>query len=216
MGERPEGIIMDQTNIQPMATGGQQTTPKVDFPKIKTGRRNWMIVITAALSVLALTIFGFSVINRGRDSEKPSYFSKIKIGRTTSGEVKRMYGEPAKITSLDGADVYLYPAAKAPFMHQVVFSREKGKVLLVNEFVGGDSTLTLNDFINRHKQYDREFFTAWGEDSRVYVFSKSGLLLHVDAPSGRVIEVGYFSPGKDDEVIQIMGKYLLSEPPKRL
>lgn len=208
--------MIDQTTIQPSTVGDQPAMPGADLPQIKTRRRNWGIVMLVTLAILALTIFGFAVINRGGDREKPSYFSKVRIGRTTSEEVKRMYGEPAKMTSLDDADVYLYPAAKAPFMHQVVFSREKRKVLLVNEFVGGSSSLTLNDFINRHKQYDREFFTAWGENSRVYVFSKSGLLLHVDAPSGRVIEIGYFSPGKDDEVIQIMGKYLLPEPPKHL
>lgn len=207
---------MDQTDIQPSAVGGQPAMSKEDLPKIKTGWRNRGIAIIMILAVLALAVSGLVVIDHGRDREKPSYFSKIKIGKTTSGEVKRMYGEPAKIAGLGGADVYLYPAAKAPFMHQVVFSQDKGKVLLVNEFVGGDSVLTLADFIKRHKQYDREFFTTWGEDSRVYVFSKSGLLIHVDAPSGRVIEVGYFSPGKDNDVVQIMGKYLLTEPPKRL
>lgn len=99
-------------------------------------------------------------------------------------------------------------------MHQIIFDQGDDKVLMVNEFVGGSSGLTLNDFIKRYRKYDRELFTTWGEDSRVYIFSKPGLLLHVDAPSGQVIEIGYFSPGRENEVMQIIGKYLLENRPE--
>lgn len=206
---------MDQINPQPTTANGQPAMPAAESPETGSLRKNWRILVIVVISaILALVVFGLTVANRGRGGEKSNYFNKVRVGRTTLKEVKDIYGEPSRITSLGGADVYLYPAAKAPFMHQVVFSRERGKVLLVNEFVGSDSTLTLNDFIKRYRQYDRELFTTWGEDSRVYVFSKSGLLIHVDAPSGRVIEVGYFSPDQESEMMQIMGKYLLKEPPE--
>ena len=205
---------MDQNNVQPMVISGQPASPIVNLPEPGPGRKAWIIASAAALTVLALTVFGLAVVNLGRSGEKPNYFNKIKVGKTTAKEVKGVYGEPARITNLDGADIYLYPATTVPFMHQVVFSRESDKVFLVNEFAGGSSGLTLNDFIKRYRKYDRELFTAWGEDSRVYIFSKPGLLLHVDAPSGRIIEIGYFGPGQESEVIQIMGKNLLKEMPK--
>lgn len=206
---------MDQTNPQPTIVNSQPALPAAELPETGSLRKNWRIVIIVVISaILALVVFGLAVVNRDRNRGKPSYFSKVRIGRTTSGEVKKMYGEPARITSLGGADVYLYPAAKAPFMHQVVFSRGGDKVLLVNEFVGSNSSSTLDDFVKRYRQYDRELFTVWGEDSRVYIFSKPGLLLHVDAPSGRVIEVGYFNPGQESEVMQVMGKHLLEQPPE--
>ena len=206
---------MDQINPQPTIVNNQSVMPTADLPETKSRRKNWGMVIMAILAVLAVTVFGLAAVNLGQSGEKPNYFNKIKIGRTTSKEVKNMYGEPSKITSLGGADiVYLYPATTVPFMHQVLISRESDKVLLVNEFVGGSSSLTLNDFINRYRQYDQELFTTWGEDSRVYIFTKPGLLIHVDAPSGRVIEIGYFGLGQDDKVMQIMGKYLLKKPPE--
>lgn len=205
---------MDQINPQPTIVDSQPVMPAVDLPETKSNRKNLGIVTIVILAVLALVVFGFAVVNRDRGGEKPNYFDKIKLDKTDSKAVEKMYGEPARITNLGGADVYLYPAATIPFMHQIVFSREGGKVLLVNEFVGSASTLAFNDFISRYKQYDREFFTAWGENSRVYVFSKPGLLLHVDVPSGRVIEVGYFSPGQESEMMQVMGEYLLKQPPE--
>lgn len=204
---------MEQINSQPTIVNSQPAMPVVDLPETKSRRKNWITVIIVVISaILALTVSGLAVVNRGRNGEKPNYFNKIKAGRTTSEEVKSMYGEPARTTSLGGANVYLYTAKTAPFMHQIIFGQGNDKVLLVNEFVGGSSGLNLDDFIKRYRQYDRELFTVWGEDSRVYIFSKPGLLLHVDAPSGRVIEVGYFSPGQDSKIMQVMGKYLLEEP----
>lgn len=206
---------MEQINSQPTMVNSQPAMPATDLPETKSRRKNWKTVIIVVISaILALTVFGLAVVNRGQGGQKPNYFNKVRVGRTTSKEVKSMYGEPAKITSLGGADVYLYPATTVPFMHQVMFSRESNKVLLVNEFVGGSSGLTLNDFIKRYRKYDRELFTVWGEDSRVYIFSKPGLLLHVDAPSGQVIEIGYFSSGRENEVMQIVGKYLLENRPE--
>lgn len=204
---------MEQISPQPTIANSQPMMPAINLPPAKPPRKNWRIVIIVVIStILALVVFGLAVVNQGRGGEKPDYFNKIKVGRTTSKEVKNMYGEPARITSLGGANVYLYTAKTAPFMHQIIFGQGNDKVLLVNEFVGGSSGLTLNDFIKRYRKYDQELFTTWGEDSRVYIFSKPGLLLHVDAPSGRVIEVGYFSPGQDSKIMQVMGKYLLEEP----
>lgn len=205
---------MEQISPQPTIVNSQPVMPTMNLPEDKSSRKNRRIAVIAILAVLALTVFGLAIVNRGQSGEKSNYFNKIKVGRTTSEEVKSMYGEPAKITSLGGADVYLYPAKTIPFMHQVIFSQENDKVLLINEFVGGSSGLTLNDFIKRYRKYDRELFTAWGEDSRVYIFSKPGILLHVDSPSGRVIEIGYFSPGRENEVMKIIGKYLLENRPE--
>lgn len=206
---------MEQINSQPTIVNSQPAMPAADLPETKSGRKNWITVIIVVISaILALTVFGLAVVNRGRNGEKPNYFNKINVGRTTSEEVKSMYGEPARITSLGGVNVYLYTAKTAPFMHQIIFDQGDDKVLMVNEFVGGSSGLTLNDFIKRYRKYDRELFTTWGEDSRVYIFSKPGLLLHVDAPSGQVIEIGYFSPGRENEVMQIIGKYLLENRPE--
>ena len=208
---------MEQTSPQSTVVNSQSVTPVANLPETKPhrkARKAWIISAVVILTVLALAIFGLAVINRGQNGEKSNYFNKIKLGRTTSKEVKNMYGEPAKIASLGSAGVYLYPATTVPFMHQIVFNRESDKVLLVNEFIGGNSDLTLNGYIKRYRKYDRELFTTWGEDSRVYIFSKPGLLLHVDAPTGRVIEIGYFSPGRENEIIQIMGKNLLEKQPE--
>lgn len=204
---------MDQISSQPTIINSQPVMPVAELPETGSLRKNWRIVIIVVISaILALVVFGLAVVNQGRGGEKPDYFNKIKVGRTTSREVRNIYGEPVRITSLGGANVYLYTAKTAPFMHQIIFGQGNDKVLLVNEFIGGSSELTLNDFIKRYRKYDQELFTTWGEDSRVYIFSKPGLLLHVDAPSGRVIEVGYFSPGQDSKIMQVMGKYLLEEP----
>lgn len=206
---------MEQINSQPTIVNSQPVMPAINLPESKSPQKNWITVIIVVISaILALTVFGLAVVNRGRNGEKPNYFNKINVGRTTSKEVKSMYGEPARTTSLGGANVYLYTAKTAPFMHQIIFDQGDDKVMMVNEFVGGSSGLTLNDFIKRYRKYDRELFTTWGEDSRVYIFSKPGLLLHVDAPSGRVIEIGYFSPGRENEVMQIIGKYLLENRPE--
>lgn len=205
---------MEIISPQPTIISSQPAAPTGDLPETKSRRKNWGMAVIAISAVLGLAVFGLAVVNRGQGGQKPNYFNKVKVGRTTSREIRSMYGEPARITSLGGADVYLYPATTVPFMHQVMFSRSSDKVLLVNEFIGGSFGLTLNDFIKQYRQYDRELFTVWGEDSRVYIFSKPGLLLHVDALSGRVIEIGYFSPGRDSEVMQIMGKYLLNDPPE--
>lgn len=205
---------MEQISPQPTVINSQPVVSIMNLPEVKSPRKKNRKMAVIILAILTLAVFGLAVVNFSRSEEKPNYFNKIKLGRTTSKEVKSMYGEPAKITSLGGADVYLYPATIIPFMHQIVFGRESDKVLLVNEFAGGNSGLTLNDFIKQYRQYDRELFTTWGEDSRVYIFSKPGLLLHVDAPSGRVIEVGYFISGRENEVMQIIGKYLLENRPE--
>ena len=204
---------MEQINPQPTIVNSQPPILAADLPETKSSRKNWKLAIIM-VTVLTLAVFGLAIVNFGRGGESPNYFTKVRVGRTTLKEVKSMYGEPARITSLGGADVYLYPATTVPFMHQIVFNLENDKVLLVNEFTGGSSGLTLNDFIKRHRKYDRELFTAWGEDSRVYVFSKPGLLLHVDALSGRVIEIGYFSSSQESEVMKIIGKYLLNDQPE--
>lgn len=187
----------------------------MDKPK---PNRKLVIVIAFILLVFLVSLSLILLVKKYQTIEtKPLIFTGIKPGISTINQLKSLYGEPKKITSLLGNDVFLYPSDKPPFSH-LVLSDQTGKITFLSEFVAIKFNLNLEEYVEKFGSYDLEYTSKWGRDFHSFVFLKPGLLLVVDVQTGKVVEIGYFSPGKDEGEIMLLLNHLIifEKPPQHL